>query len=186
MGTTDEPKVDEPMAGDDQVDDADRVNAPPADVVDAATIDPVDEPVERLAEVSRSDCVCTRSGQIVKLPQRHGSEAAAVAEVALAVPWDVLHDEEHDTQDEMQDPIAFHPFAMAASSNPDILHLGEARKATDWPRFEEAMAKEAESHEEMGHWELINRDQVPSGTKALPAIWAFQRKCRIASQEVHK
>jgi len=34
------------------------------------------------------------------------------------VAWDVFHDDGYSIQEEMNDPIAFHPHAFAASSNP--------------------------------------------------------------------
>ena len=121
--------------------------------------------------------IVTRSGRLVRLPNQ-------LLDFTLSVPWDVLHDAEYDIQDEMLDPIAFHSFAMAASSNPDILYLSQARKARDWKQFEEAMAKEVQLHEQMAHWELVRRDALPEGTQILPAVWAFRRKRRIAMQEV--
>ena len=122
----------------------------------------------------------TRSGRVVRLPKRFREE------VAFSVPWDVLHNQDYDIQDEMQDPIAFHPQAMAASNNPDILYLREAQRAHDWKQFEQAMEKEVRSHEDMDHWELIKRDQLPPGASVLPAVWAFRRKRRIATQEIYK
>jgi len=123
----------------------------------------------------------TRYGQIIKQPKRFGFDY-----YALTVAWDVFHDDGYSIQEEMNDPIAFHPHAFAASSNPDILYLQEAQAADDWPQFREAMAKEIESHKEMDHWELARRDALPPKTKVLPAVWAMRQKRRISTQEVYK
>jgi len=112
--------------------------------------------------------VITRYGRIIQQPKRFGFD-----DHALTVAWDVFHDDCYLIQEEMNDPIAFHPHAFAASSNPGILYLQEAQAADDGPQFREAMAKEIESHEEMDHWELVRRDALPPKTKVLPAVWAM-------------
>jgi len=113
----------------------------------------------------------TRSGRVPKPIQK----------LSLCVPWDVCYDHSTDLTESMEDPIAF-----AASSNPDILHLQDAMKADDHKKFKKAMAEEVKSHEDNDHWELIKRDQVPHDTPILPAVWAFRRKRRIATQEIYK
>jgi len=113
----------------------------------------------------------TRSGRVPKQRQL----------MSLCVPWDVFHDQSVSLTDEMADPIAF-----AASTNPDILCLRDAMDAPDCAKFEKAMADEVQSHVDNKHWELILKTQVPEGTSILPAVWAFRRKRRISTQEVHK
>ncbi len=50
-------------------------------------------------------------------------------------------------------------------------------KQDDAADFIEAMVKETSDHESRGHWDIINRLQVPWGTKTIQAIWSFKRKC---------
>ena len=102
---------------------------------------------------------------------------------SLHVSWDVFHDQANDIEDEMRDPISF---ALAASSNPDILCLNEAMDTEDSEQFRRAMMEEVDSHTDHEHWEVIKRKDVPHDQKVLPAVWAFRRKRRIATQEVCK
>jgi len=99
----------------------------------------------------------------------------------LCVPWDVCHDESNDELDWLEDPILF-----AESSNPDILHLTDAMRAQDADKFCVAIKEEVDSHTNNEHWVVISKSSVPKGTKILPAVWAFRRKRRIATQEVHR
>ena len=121
----------------------------------------------------------TRYGRVVNKPQRLINDA----EFALSVPWEVFHDGGYDIQDSMEDPIAF---ALAASSNPDIMYLDEAMRAEDSEQFRKAMADEVKSHDNMDHWKVMKRADLPAGTDVLPAVWAMRRKRRIATQEVYK
>lgn len=125
----------------------------------------------------------TRSGRTVRRTQRWTESLQQQEEgiVSLYVPWDVFHDMELDFQDLLDDPIAF-----AASSNPDILYLNEAMSAPDSAQFEEAMSDEVDAHTDHDHWDVIHKSQVPGGIDILPAVWAFRRKRRIATQEVYK
>jgi hypothetical protein len=90
-------------------------------------------------------------------------------------------EEDYESTDKMSDPIAF-----TASSSPDILNFKQAMQADDSKQFVHAMGEEIEAHTENGHWELIRKDDVPSGQDILPAVWAFRRKRKIATQEVYK
>jgi hypothetical protein len=81
----------------------------------------------------------------------------------------------------MSDPIAF-----AATSNPDTMYLHEALRAPDREHFIEAMQKEVKDHEDLKHWELVSKSEVPEGTTILPAVWSMKRKRRINTQEVYK
>ena len=101
--------------------------------------------------------------------------------LAGTVSWEVFHDDSCEIEDEMDDPVAF-----AASTNPDIMHLGEAMAAPDSAQFRKAMADEVKSHEDWKHWELVTRASLPANTEILPAVWAFRRKRRITTQEVYK
>jgi hypothetical protein len=67
----------------------------------------------------------------------------------------------------MADPIAF-----AASSNPDTMYLHQALRAPDRNEFIKAMQREIKDHEDMRHWELIPKADVPEGTTILPSVWS--------------
>eukprot|EP00980_Cylindrotheca_fusiformis_P019196 scaffold6521_cov93-Cylindrotheca_fusiformis.AAC.4 len=82
-----------------------------------------------------------------------------------------------------EDPL----FAFAAKAgDPDTMYLHEAMRAPDADEFLKAMKKEVQSHEERGHWELIERKDVPEGHKTLPAVWAMKRKRKVATGEIYK
>ena len=140
---------------------------------------PVDHPVEPTQQTTvapTQPTVTTRSGRTVRPPSRMNDY-----ELSFYVPWDVFHDESNDLLDGMDDPIAF-----AVSNNPDVMHIGEALVAPDAAQFKQAMADEVESHTEHDHWEIVDRSTLDADTKVLPAVWAFRRKRRIATQEVYK
>lgn len=101
--------------------------------------------------------------------------------MAMCVPWDVCHNQDLEEQEELQDPIAF-----AASTNPDIMHCNDAKRAPNSKEFFKAMKKEIDSHSDNEHWENTPRAQAPKGQPTLPAIWAFRRKRRISTNEIHK
>ena len=83
---------------------------------------------------------------------------------------------------EYDDPIAY----MAKSGDPDTMYLDDALKAPDRNEFIKAMQNEVAQHEERGHWIMIPRTEVPTGTKILPAVWSMKRKRRVATGEVYK
>lgn len=64
--------------------------------------------------------------------------------------------------------------------------LDEALAAHDSAQFKKAMCEEVLSHTENNHWEIVKRCDLPPGTEILPAVWAFRRKRRIKTQQVHK
>lgn len=101
--------------------------------------------------------------------------------MSLYVPWDVFHDEAMTEQDDMSDPVAF-----AASSNPDIMCYDDAMRAPDSDKFYSAMMDEVAAHRDNDHWEIIPKAEVPKHQPVLPAVWAFRRKRRIATNEVYK
>ena len=83
---------------------------------------------------------------------------------------------------EYDDPIAY----LAKSGDPDTMYLDDALKAPDRNEFIKAMQHEVAQHEERGHWVMIPRTQVPTGTKILPAVWSMKRKRRVATGKVYK
>jgi hypothetical protein len=78
------------------------------------------------------------------------------------------------------------PIALIAKRDPDTLYLNEALKASDRKQFIKAMKDEVQQHEELGHWQLVKRADLPEGTKILPSVWAMKRKRRIDTREVYK
>ena len=119
----------------------------------------------------------TRSGRVIKPPSRLIEQVAFIAQA-----WDdVWAIDDYAIQESMSDPIA-----LAATNNPDVLYLHEAMRAHDRDKFIEAMQKEIRDHEKRGHWEYVPIEDVPPGTKILPAVWSMKRKRRIATQEVYK
>jgi len=65
-------------------------------------------------------------------------------------------------------------YAFAASSNPDILTYAEAMRAPDRAEFLKAMEEEINNHHTKGNWKLIRRQDLPSGARVLPAVWAMR------------
>ena len=49
-------------------------------------------------------------------------------------------------------------------------------KEEDHKQFFQAMEVELSDHEERNHWTLMERKDLPSGTKTIMAIWSFKRK----------
>jgi hypothetical protein len=75
---------------------------------------------------------------------------------------------------------------FATSSDPDVMHLGEALKQPDTKEFIEAMQKAVQSHTENDNWMIIERIDIPKHQKVLPAVWDMRRKRGIATQQVYK
>jgi hypothetical protein len=92
--------------------------------------------------------------------------------------WDI---QDFEIQEAMADSIAF-----AATSNPDTMYLHEALRAPDRQEFIKAMTEEVQAHEDLNHWELVPKSDVPSGTIILPSVWSMKRKRRISTREVYK
>ena len=69
-----------------------------------------------------------------------------------------------------------HPWALAASANPNILTHREAKKADDWKHFQEAMKEEIERMIKNKLFKLTARSTVPMGQRILRAVWSHRRK----------
>lgn len=82
---------------------------------------------------------------------------------------------------DMDDPIAY-----AAKSNPDTLKYAKDMRAPDAEQFRKGMADETLGHVSKRHWKVITKDKLPRGETILPAIWAFKRKRRIATNKIYK
>ncbi len=79
-----------------------------------------------------------------------------------------------------------HPFAFAASNDPDTMYIDQALREPDRAEFLKAMQEEINAHETRGHWVLVRRDTLPPGTVILPAVWSMKRKRRIDTRQVYK
>ena len=91
------------------------------------------------------------------------------------------HRNEYNEQDKMTDPIVY-----KASSNPDILYYHQAMQAHDKDEFKQAVIDEVNAHIKGNHWELIQNEDVPEGTKIIDSVWAMRRKRDIKTREVYK
>ena len=115
--------------------------------------------------------------RIIRPPERYRQDVAFIAQA-----WDDMWDiKDFEIQEAMEDPIAF-----AAHSNPDTMYLHEALRAPDRAQFIQAMQEEVKAHEDLHHWELIPKSEVPENTIILPAVWSMKRKRRIKTREVYK
>ena len=92
---------------------------------------------------------------------------------------DLFHDSHLELQERMENPMAFHAEMMG-----DIMYYHQAIKQPDAQEFVKAVVNEVEAHVRNKHWELVRRDQVPSDTDILPAIWAMRRKRNLTTNEV--
>jgi hypothetical protein len=115
--------------------------------------------------------------RVIRPPARYQETVAFIAQ-----PWDNIWDiKDYEIQEEMSNPIAF-----AASSDPDTMYMHEALRAPDRSQFLEAMQKEIQDHEDLKHWELVPRANIPQGTTVLPSVWSMKRKRRIDTREVYR
>ena len=106
----------------------------------------------------------------MRLPSRLGSY---VAFESLLVPTE-------DINLGIIDPITF------ASTNPDELYYHQSMKAPDAKQFARACVEDVKAHHENGHWAVVPRSKIPSGTKIFSSVWAMKRKRRIATREIYK
>ena len=68
------------------------------------------------------------------------------------------------------------PFALAIKSvSNDIFTLNEMLKQDNVPNFVKVMQVEVEDHESWRHWTLMNRSEIPAGSKIILAIWSIKR-----------
>ena len=69
-----------------------------------------------------------------------------------------------------------HQHAFVTNASNDTYTLKDMLKQDDVADFVEAMVKEIDDHESNDLWDIINKDDMPSGTKTILAIWSFKRK----------
>ena len=116
------------------------------------------------------DTLLRRSNRIKRLPSCLGSH---VAFESLLVP-------NEDINLGIIDPIAF------ASTSTDELYYHQAMKAPDAQQFARDCVEEVKAHHKNGHFAIVPRPKIPSGTKIFPSVWAMKRKRRIATREIYK
>ena len=68
-----------------------------------------------------------------------------------------------------------HQIHAFATSNETYTYSGMLREE-DHKQFFKAMDVELADHEERNHWTLMERKDLPIGTKTIMAIWSFKRK----------
>jgi hypothetical protein len=83
----------------------------------------------------------------------------------------------------LDDPISL---AFKATGDPDTMYMNEALKQPDAHEFRKAMVKEVVDHTNNKHWEVMEKTDLSTGFKLLPAVWAMRRKRQIVTQEVDK
>jgi hypothetical protein len=69
----------------------------------------------------------------------------------------------------------YHQVHAFATSNETYTYSGML-KEEDHKQFFRAMEVELADHEERNHWTLMERKDLPIGTKTIMAIWSFKRK----------
>jgi hypothetical protein len=87
-------------------------------------------------------------------------------ETACAVLDDTDAVEDHETQNQAEDPIAF----AASESDPNMMHCGKAVRAKDSAEFKAAMLKEVDAHTNQGCWEAWAKADVPTDQDILPSV----------------
>ena len=80
----------------------------------------------------------------------------------------------------------YNPLALVTEvADNECYTFKEMLKQEDKNEFIKAMLKEIEDHEDRDHWELFERDKIPSGHKTILAIWSFKRK-RFPDGRIYK
>ena len=69
-----------------------------------------------------------------------------------------------------------HHMMLATEATNETFTFKNALKEDDYKLFIEAMIKEVNDHEERKHWTLLERRDMPPGTKTIMSIWSFKRK----------
>ena len=70
----------------------------------------------------------------------------------------------------------FSTLAMSAEASNEVYTYKQAMQQEDYRDFVKAMIVEVQDHEKRGHWELMERKDMPPGTKTIMSIWSFKRK----------
>jgi hypothetical protein len=72
--------------------------------------------------------------------------------------------------------VEIDPISFKGTMDPDTLYMHEAMKAPDTEHFKEAMRKEVNEHTRKGHWRVIPKEDVPSHSNILPAVWSMKNR----------
>ena len=78
-----------------------------------------------------------------------------------------------------------HPWALAASANPNILSHSQAKRADDWEEFVKAMKEEVDRMLKNNIFKLVKRSVVPLNQRILRSVWSHRRKT-TPSGEVYR
>jgi hypothetical protein len=70
----------------------------------------------------------------------------------------------------------FSTVAASALASNETFTYKQAMQQDDYRDFIKAMITEVDDHEQRGHWTLMERRCMPSGTKTIMSIWSFKRK----------
>ena len=70
--------------------------------------------------------------------------------------------------------------------DPDTMYYHEAMRELDRDQFLQAMDKEVNTQIESDVIHLVNKEQVPLGTKVFAAVWALRRKRKILTGQISK
>jgi Reverse transcriptase (RNA-dependent DNA polymerase) len=108
----------------------------------------------------------------------------SIEQEAIALPANVQianYDVEYKT---ILDDV--NPFTVLAKTDGDTMYWDQALKQHDSAQFIEAAINEIATHQENGHWVLIPKSDIPSGTPVLDAVWSMKRKRRLLTNEVYK
>ena len=94
--------------------------------------------------------------------------------------WFVAHEalvDIEDTEDLIMD---------AHVRDPDTMYYHEAMREPDRDQFLHAMDKEVNNQIEGDVIHLVDKKQVPLGTKVFAAVWALRRKRKILTGQISK
>ena len=80
---------------------------------------------------------------------------------------DDLHRHDYEIQEKMWDPIAF---LSTINEERDKVYYHVAVKQHNSEHFITAIVKEFNNHVKQKHWLLINKEDVPQGTKVIPSV----------------
>ena len=78
------------------------------------------------------------------------------------------------------------PIAFTAINNVGTLYYHQSMKDPDANGFQKAIIKEVNVHVKRNHWNLIPREQVPTGEQILPYAWSLKWNIDIKYNQVSK
>ncbi len=114
----------------------------------------------------------------VSQQQFFGSSRMHYMAAKAVVTGQTDEDKEHDDQERMRHPIAFHAEMMGG-----IMYLQQALRQPDASHFVDAVISEVNGHVTNKNWALIKRSEVPEDADVVPSVWAMRRKRDITTNE---